>query len=362
MEPYRVLIAASGTGGHLFPALFIAQALKEEALKRGRTIELHFVGAGRHLEAKILGPTGDKLHTIKMVGVNKRGLKGVLELTTLLPTAIAATWRLLKSIKPHIVIGVGGYASVLPIVCARLDGIHTWIHEAEVTPGLANKVLAPFAHRISLAFQETSLGNKMQRLWTGHPVRKEILTLEHERTVRTAVKNVLVLGGSQGSEGIDTLLKEVAPLLMRNGCVLRHQCREANQATLQQHYKNVGISAEVIPFIHDMREALLWSDLIISRAGAGAITDIAVANIPAILIPFPNKAIKQYENGAVMAARGKALVVDERAGGGHALTEAINTLLNMAHYDTMLRAPSVRPPGDAAQKIACGALDLMTAL
>ena len=137
-EKVSVLVTASGTGGHLFPALEIMRALKRESAE----VDLHFVGTGRHLEAEIIGSAGIELSTILAFGLKRRGLWGVLQFLASLPIGCWQTWKLIDRVRPKVVIGVGGYATFLPVMVAWVRGLPTWIHEAEEVPGLANKVLS----------------------------------------------------------------------------------------------------------------------------------------------------------------------------------------------------------------------------
>ena len=354
----KVLIAASGTGGHLFPALYLARAL--QAKEPG--IEVHFLGTGRPLEEKIIGATEFTRHTIKMVGLNRRGVKGLLEFLTVLPSAIKNTKALLTDLKPSAVVGVGGYASVLPILIARWMGIPTWIHEAEVSPGLANSLLSFFTTKASVAFRETKMARPKRVVWTGHPVRPEVYRVPQKINVGEAITNLLILGGSQGAEGLDRAVNELIPLLRARKITVWHQCRAVNLEMLTALYKTENIPATVCSFIDNLEEAYTWAHLIVSRSGAGTVSELAVVNRPAILVPFPSKAIKQHENADVLGNQGKAIVVEEGENFVGRLTSALNTLLDESHFRAMEDRAREVPSADAAGQIAEGIVALWKAL
>ncbi len=347
--PLRVLIAASGSGGHLLPAVFIARGFQRQA--GDRPIELLFVGSGRPLEERIVGGAGFSRTVIPMSGVKGVGIGGLVRTLGRLPRALIATWRLLRTFKPTLVVGVGGYASVLPVLLASALRIPTWIHEAEISPGVANRFLARFATRISTAFERCDLtGEKV--LYTGHPVRETIAAVG-ARLPGTPPARLLVLGGSQGAAAIDEALVALGATLQKRGLTVWHQCRAEALDKVRAGYATSGCPVRVESFIEDMAAAYTWSDLIISRAGAGAVMEIGAVNRPTIFVPFPSsQGNHQYHNAKTLEERGKALIVEQGEKFQERLFAAIEMLLHQPTYDAMLQQEAGRRSLTAADEIA----------
>ena len=345
-----ILIAASGTGGHLFPALYIARAL----LKEDPSLSIHFVGAGRPLEEKII--TEFPRHVIKIVGVNRRGIKGLLQFISLLPKAAINCWRLLTELKPAVVVGVGGYASVLPVTLARIRGIPTWIHEAELSPGLANKFLGYLVTKASVAFPTAKMPRPSCVVPTGHPVR-EGLDVE-PIAPNTPLNRLLITGGSQGAESIDSAMLSLTDFIKVKGISVYHQARPQNVEKLSEHYRTSGVSATVVPFIEDLAGAYRNAQVVISRSGAGSIMELGVVNRPAILVPFPSKGIGQLGNAKVLEDQGKAIVVEEGAEFVSRLRLALEKIFTPDVFFTMQANPCRERSLNAAEQIAKGILGL----
>ncbi|MBX7145277.1 MAG: undecaprenyldiphospho-muramoylpentapeptide beta-N-acetylglucosaminyltransferase [Oligoflexia bacterium] len=349
----KVLIAASGTGGHLLPALAIAQALRE----RGTQVE--FVGSGRPLEERLIVGAGFVRHIVQTVGVKRRGLSGWLEFFFTLPRAVLQTWRLISAFQPDVVVGVGGYASVLPVLVAWLRGLPSWIHEAELRAGLANAVLSFFATRVSLAFEEARLPCMSRARFTGHPIRKELLVASKEVGQKPSPKHLLVMGGSQGAQALDQAMLALAHQLKELGVELTHQCREENVQRVESGYKQAALKARVLPFIADMAATYAWSDAVVCRAGAGTVMEIEALNIPALFVPYPfAQGNHQAANARTLVRKGKALMVEEGADFERRLGEALNQLLNTESFHALQTAPCDRRSLHAADDIAAGIIEL----
>jgi UDP-N-acetylglucosamine--N-acetylmuramyl-(pentapeptide) pyrophosphoryl-undecaprenol N-acetylglucosamine transferase len=353
----RVLIAASGTGGHLIPALHIARAIQE----RNPRAVIEFIGSGRPLEAKLIDSQGFKRHVVAAAGIKRRRLTGVAQFVARFPKALVQLRKLYKSFAPDVVVGVGGYVSVLPVIVARMSGIPTWIHEAELHPGLANRTLAHFADWMSLAFAETVVRGRAQREHTGHPVRSELLRVDRETIREDAPRRLLVLGGSQGARGVDEALGACAELLVARKVEVVHQCREENMERVLSAYKAKNIPAHVVSFIDDMAGAYEWADVVISRAGASSVAEIACVNRPAIFIPYPfQQGTHQTDNAMTLVSKGKALLVDERDPAfSLRVREAIEKILSPETFRTLKGAPYEARGLEAARAIAKGILSIV---
>ncbi len=355
--PLRVLVAASGTGGHLIPALHIVNGLKN--LSPECVVE--FIGAGRPLEEKLIVDKGFARHTINSAGVKHRHIVGVVQFLCRLPRGALQIVQLYRNFKPDVVIGVGGYVSVLPVILARLFGIPSWIHEAELHPGLANKVLCYFADRVSTAFSETRTSGRAKRVHTGHPVRDELKRVD-SKTIRSgAPKRLLVLGGSQGARGLDESVSHLGPILAQRSIEVVHQCRPGAMDLVVNAYRAAGVSAHVVNFIDDMAGAYEWADVVISRAGASSVAELAFVNRPTIFVPYPfQQGTHQTDNAMVLVRQGKALVLEETDPNFIArFKEILEELLTPSVYRKMKEAPSETPSGEAATAIAEGVLSLV---
>ena len=342
-----ILIAASGTGGHLLPALEIARALE-----RRSEFRIECVGTDRPLERKLIGDAGYTRHIIQTSGLVGTGVRGVLRALLVWPRGFLQVWRLLSTLQPAAVVGVGGYASVLPVSIAALRGIPTWIHEAERSPGWANRFLRFFARGISGAYADTRiLGRSV--VHTGQPVRQAVLGVPPVSLQGQAPKNLLVLGGSQGARAVDEVMQANLPLLKERGVEVRHQCRPENVETLTAAYQAADVPAQVVPFIDDMCEAYSWSHIILGRAGAGAVLEVGVVNRPAIFIPLAiAQGGHQKENAMRLVTHGKALVVEEGPECARQVGEALRTLLDTTEYHRYLNRPYPERRTDAAERIA----------
>lgn len=317
----KFLIAASGTGGHLLPALYIAKEIQ----KQQPDAEILFCGAGRPLEQKIINEKGGyPLSIIEIVGLSRRGLRGLLEFLVKIPKAILQTREIFKTFQPDYVIGVGGYISVLPVVFARLYGKKSLIHEAEHSPGLANKLLSYFAHQATTAFPDVAFPNKkLKQIHTGQPLNPDLYNISEPEGDR----NLLILGGSQGAEALDKMLPEVLAASDHKFNII-HQCRQDNVESLQSRYQSLGLNAEVQSFIDDMPAAYAKSDFIISRAGLNSVKELEIVRRPSLIIPLP-KAPEQKQNAEHLAEQGIAILVEESKNFKEDLTLALSDLTKL---------------------------------
>jgi UDP-N-acetylglucosamine--N-acetylmuramyl-(pentapeptide) pyrophosphoryl-undecaprenol N-acetylglucosamine transferase len=353
----KVLIAASGSGGHLIPALHVAEAI----LERNPKAIIEFIGSGRPLEERLVDPRGFKRHVVVAAGIKRRGISGALQFLGVLPKAVLQLRSLYRSFRPDVVVGVGGYVSVLPVVVARTQGIPTWIHEAELHPGLANRTLAFFADRMSLAFSETVVRGRAIVEHTGHPVRSELKRVDRDSIRDDAPRRVLILGGSQGALGIDEACLSCLDVFAAHKVEIVHQCREDGMERVLKGYKGAQIPAHVVSFIDDMVGAYEWADVVISRAGASSVAEVACVNRPAIFIPYPfQQGTHQTDNAKTLVSSAKALLVEENdpAFPGR-FRDAVLRILSREYFLELKCAP-YEPRGlNAAQSIAKGILSIV---
>jgi len=304
----RLLIAGGGTGGHLFPGV----ALAEELRARDPEAAIKFVGTRRGIEARVLPDLGWDLEFIEVSGLKTVGAVGAVKGLFRLPRALWQARRIVKQWKPDAVIGVGGYASGPVVLAAKLRGIPTAICEQNSIPGLTNKLLGRVVRNVFLSFDESRRFFKTKKIvMSGNPVRRDLVQklLAAAPEARSAV-SVLVVGGSQGAVAVNELAsKALAVLAKETALAITHQTGEKDLEATSARYRDAGVTADCRAFIKDMAAAYQHADLIIGRAGATTVAELAIAGKPAIFIPYPFAADNHQElNAKEMADKGAALM------------------------------------------------------
>ena len=326
----RLLVAGGGTGGHLYPGI----ALAEEVTSRPAGAVL-FVGTARGLETKLVPAAGFELELLDVSGLNRVGLSNAVKGLGRLPKAFFASRAVLKRFRPDLVIGVGGYASGPLVLAAALLGYPTAIQEQNSQPGFTNRVLGVFARRVFVAFEDAKkfFSAKKTRLF-GNPVRRKFVTaVRHvDRSAADQARNVLILGGSQGAKAVNDLVVGAAEVLAKDNRLppLVHQTGAADEARVRDKYAAAGLGdrVEIRPFIDDMPAALAGAALVVGRAGALTLAELAMMARPAILIPLPTAAADhQTLNAAEFARAGAAVVADQRTTTPEALAKEIAALM-----------------------------------
>ncbi len=280
----RLLLAGGGTGGHLFPAVALAQSLLSQEVDS----VVQFVGTSRGLEQQLLPKLGFSLETVDMVGVVGRGWRGRLELLPKLFKSIGQAKRILQKFKPDLVVGVGGYASVPVLMAAKMNGIPYLIHEQNAIPGLSNRLLGKGAKLICLSFPGSGGDfDSKKTLVTGNPLRQG---LDHVPAEIPEQGKLLIFGGSRGARAINQAVMQMLPLLKdwAERPEIKHQTGEEDFSPVQQAYRDAGFDPrQVVSFIDDMPRAYAEAGLVICRAGATTLAELTVCGRPAILIPYP---------------------------------------------------------------------------
>jgi UDP-N-acetylglucosamine--N-acetylmuramyl-(pentapeptide) pyrophosphoryl-undecaprenol N-acetylglucosamine transferase len=277
---------AGGTGGHIFPGLAVAQALRE------RGWQVHWLG-GRgtpqspSMESRLVPPQGFAMEYVDFSGVRGKGLATLIKLPVRLLRALWQSWQVLRRVQPDVVIGLGGYISAPAGVVAALTGRPLVLHEQNSVAGMANRVLARVARRVYTAFPDVL--PKAQ--WVGNPLRAPFLQLPApaERFAgRSGPLRVLVVGGSLGAQALNTVVPQALALLPAAARpVVTHQSGEKQIEALRSNYQAAGVQAELTPFIQDTAQAFADADLVICRAGASTVTELAAVGVAAVFVPFP---------------------------------------------------------------------------
>ena len=285
MSP-RVLIAAGGTGGHVFPALAVAQALQ----RKGWHAE--WVGSDRGLEQRVVPAAGIGLHVLRFSGLRGRGIRAWLSLPVRLIRALSDALDVMSRAKPEVVMAFGGYVTFPVGLVARWRRIPLCIHEQNAVMGTANRWLARIASTVLLSFPKTRFAPDNAQT-TGNPVRQSILNItacEARYRERQGPLRILVVGGSLGARALNQALPAAFAKAVREGAALeiRHQTGMADLELVKQAYASENLCVQCTAFIDDMDQAYEWADLLICRAGASTVTEVAAAGVAAVFVPLPS--------------------------------------------------------------------------
>jgi UDP-N-acetylglucosamine--N-acetylmuramyl-(pentapeptide) pyrophosphoryl-undecaprenol N-acetylglucosamine transferase len=332
----RVILAGGGTGGHLFPALAIA----EEFVRRNDRTKILFIGTKRGLESRVLNNGEFPLRFIDIEGIRGKGLRGILSGALKIPRSMFQSRGIIGDFDPHIVIGVGGYASGPAVLAAHLMGVTTAIAEQNALAGFTNRALGRFAKRIFLTFPDRSrVFPEKKVVVSGNPVRNGFIEEGEKKKEKTDTFTLLIFGGSQGASAINRTIIEALQDMegIKDGLKIIHQTGEGDFEEVANAYKEHHIDAEVIPFITDMAMACKGADLLICRAGATSIAEITALGKAAIFIPFPFATGNHQElNAKTLVDAGAAEMIVEDDLSGRGLFEMIEKLYeNPGRIETM---------------------------
>ena len=344
-----ILVAAGGTGGHLYPGLAVA----DELVGRDPSVRVVFAGTPRGLESRIVPRAGYPLELLPILPLNGVGLGRMLLGLLALPWGLFGALRLVLRLRPAAVLGVGGYAGGPVALVAALLGVRTVILEPNAKPGFTNRVLRPFVAAAACAWEETCVFYRTKGVLTGNPVRGGFATLR----AKTAgpVRTLLVFGGSQGSRVLNEAMTQAVALLPGPERLrLVHQTGPALRDAVAAAYTKAGREAEVVAYLDDMAERFAAADLVVSRSGATTCAELQAAGKAAVLVPFARAADDhQRVNAKAMEAKGAAVVVEENELAGESLARAIIGLLqDEERLAAMGRAARAMSRPDAASRVA----------
>jgi UDP-N-acetylglucosamine--N-acetylmuramyl-(pentapeptide) pyrophosphoryl-undecaprenol N-acetylglucosamine transferase len=343
------VIAAGGTGGHIFPGL----ALAREIVARRPGARVIFVGTGRGLEARLVPAAGFGLESVQVSGFAGKRVAARIGSLARLPLAILKARRLLRRLAPRAVAGVGGYVSVPVVLAARSLSIPTLIHESNALPGIANRLLSRVATRTAVGLETANTRLPRPGCVTGNPVRPEFFRAP-PRDPAAVARRLLVFGGSQGSASLNRALVESAPLLSAEDLEVVHQTGERWLETVRGAYREPPAGWRLEPFLPLLHEQMSWCDLAVCRAGAMTLSELAAAGRPAVLVPLPSSTHgHQLENARAFSEAGAAVVLDETDLSGKTLAETVRKLLSDPDRLAQMgrRARELARP-DAAQRLA----------
>ena len=344
----RAILAGGGTGGHVIPALAIAQQLQKDY-----AAEVLFIGTARGIENRLVPAAGFDLRLVQVGALNRVSLTTRLKTIFDLPRAVWDSSRILTQFHPDIVIGVGGYASGPAMLAAILRRIPTLVFEPNFVPGFANRMIAPLVSAAAVHFAET--GRYFRRCEiTGVPVREAFFQIAEQHSNNT--KNLLVFGGSQGAHAINQVVTDsVAELRQRvPGIHIVHQTGERDYNDAQAAYAKLGGSVEAHRFIDDMPGAFARADLLICRSGASTVAEVTAAGKPAVFVPFPRAADDhQKRNAEALERAGAAVMLEESKLTSESLVDTVSDLFNdRSRLEKMGDAASKLSHPNAARDIA----------
>jgi UDP-N-acetylglucosamine--N-acetylmuramyl-(pentapeptide) pyrophosphoryl-undecaprenol N-acetylglucosamine transferase len=291
----KLLIAAGGTGGHIYPGIAVAN----EIVAREGDSEVMFVGTARGLEKRIVPDNGYQLALIHSAGLKNVGLVGKVKGLLILPNSFREAWKILRDFRPDVVVGAGGYVSGPVLLTAHFMGFPTLVMDSNALPGFTNRQLARFVDKAAVTFDVSLKFFGDKGVVTGNPVRKEFFDIEHRDPGDPIT--VLVFGGSQGSKAINDAVIGALTLLKDEGVSFKiiHQTGETNFDVVRIAYEGLGWpDADVRPYITNMVEAFDAADIIISRAGATTVAEAAAAGKPAVMVPLPTAADDHQRSNA----------------------------------------------------------------
>jgi UDP-N-acetylglucosamine--N-acetylmuramyl-(pentapeptide) pyrophosphoryl-undecaprenol N-acetylglucosamine transferase len=351
----NVLIMAGGTGGHVMPALAVAHEL------RSRGHNVRWLGTNTGLEARAVPAAGIELFTLPVAGLRGKGAARYLSAPLGLLRALGQAIALLRRLHPDVVLGLGGYAAGPGGLAAFALRRPLVIHEQNARPGLTNRLLARLAQRVLCGFAGTRLAGRAAE-FTGNPVRAELLDLPAPRERLAATPRLLVLGGSQGAQAINSTVPAALDRLREDGAALpqvRHQAGRAHVDAVAADYRSRGIAATVDGFIDDMAAAYRDADLAICRAGALTVAELCAVGVGALLVPYPHAADDhQTANAQQMAAAGAAMLLPQSELTPQRLAEALRPLLaDAARRLAMAEAAHGLARPDAAECVAAVCLE-----
>ncbi len=323
----KLLIAGGGTGGHVFPALAIAQ----EWLSRGTEREVVLVGTERGIEMKLVPPAGLPLETLRVAGLKGKGGATLLKNLAMLGPAVLDARRVFRKHKPVAAFGVGGYAAGPMLLATWLGGVPNVIFEPNAEPGFTNRVLARISTRIATGYEVSARAWGQKAIVTGCPVRPEFLRIAPRKPEKPF--HLLITGGSQGALPINRAFVDVMDRLAarKNDLSIVHQTGERDYNAVRTAYARREIFAEVVPFLTNMPERFAWADIIVCRAGAITTAEVAAAGRAAIFIPFGRATDShQLRNAQEMSNAGAGRLISEAELTAERLTTEIFSLLDQS--------------------------------
>ena len=332
----KVLIAAGGTGGHIYPGIAVAT----EIMRRDPESEVLFVGTARGLEVRIVPENGFQLSLINSAGLKNVGVAGKIKGLSVLPQSFLEARKIIRQFRPHVVVGAGGYVSGPVLLMAAIMGVPTLVMDSNALPGFTNRQLARFVEKAALTFEEAMPFFGKKGIVTGNPVRGEFFDVPAKQ--REAAFHVLIFGGSQGARAINNAMVEALPFLedFDGKLTITHQTGESDFENVKAAYSASKLAnADVRPFISDIFVEFGKADLLICRAGATTCAEVSAAGKAAIMVPLPSAADDhQRKNAEALEKAGAAKMILQSELTGETLANAIKALITEPETITAMEA------------------------
>ena len=350
-KPGTILVMAGGTGGHIFPGIAVADHLKAQGWN------IHWLGTEKRMEAKIVPQHGYAISFINIAGLRNKSWATWLKTPFKLFQSVMQSIKVIRQVKPDVVLGMGGYASAPGGFAAWLLSIPLVLHEQNAVAGMSNKFLSHIASAVLCAFPN-AFGDKKQATVVGNPLRKDIIDQENVMPEQPATtKKVLIIGGSLGAKVLnDTVPQSMNQIKVQNISVW-HQTGAGNEQTVRDSYDQYGLDPQnikVSEFIDDMSAAYQWADVVICRAGALTVSELAMVAKPAIFVPLPHAVDDhQTKNAMYLVERGAAKLIPQQEFNGTTLAQMLNSFfISDKVIQSMSKAASDAAHADATMKVA----------
>lgn len=319
-----LLVMAGGTGGHIFPGIAVAEHLKAQGW------HIHWLGTKKRMEAEIVPAHGFDISFINIAGIRNKTWLDWLKLPFKLAQSVWQSIQVIRKVKPDVVLGLGGYASAPGGVAAWLCRKPLILHEQNAVAGMSNRYLSKIAEKVLCAFPD-AFKDSVKCQVVGNPLRGNIIALEQTIPVQpTSTKKVLVVGGSLGAKVLNDTVPQAISQIKRQNIQIWHQTGKGHLASVESLYQQYGIDlSQVIlnEFIDDMASAYQWADVVICRAGALTVSELAMAAKPAIFIPLPHAVDDhQTKNALYLAERQAAKLIAQQDLNGTSLAQMLNSL------------------------------------
>jgi len=346
-----LLVMAGGTGGHIFPGIAVAEYLKTQGW------DIHWLGTAKRMEADIVPEHGFDISFINIAGLRNKSWQAWLKLPFKLIQSVTQSMAVIRRVKPDVVLGMGGYASAPGGVAAWLLRKPLVLHEQNAVAGMSNRFLATFASKVLSAFPK-AFASRVNHQVVGNPLRSEIVALENKIPEQPASsKKVLVVGGSLGAKVLNETVPQAMKQIKLQNITVWHQTGKGNQASVLASYQSYGLSQDnikVTEFIGNMAEAYQWADVVICRAGALTVSELAMAAKPAIFIPLPHAVDDhQTKNAMYLVERNAAKVIAQKDFNGTSLGQMLNSLfISDKVVQSMSKAAHDAAHADATVKVA----------
>lgn len=350
----RLLVMAGGTGGHVFPGLAVANMLREQGW------EIHWLGCATRMEADLVPRHNIDISYIDVEGVRGNGIVRLLKAPFKLMRSVWQAKRVIKQFKPDVILGMGGFASGPGGIAAKIAGIPLVLHEQNAVAGMTNRYLAKMATKVMVAFDGALQEHNPQVV--GNPVRQDIVSLGRLTPQQSEIQSkeslkILLIGGSLGARALNEMLPQTLPLLDDVNLVLKHQAGKNNSGDVISAYQEAVDDCEsyieVTDFIDDMAAAYQWADMIICRAGALTVSEVAAVGLPAIFVPLPYAVDDhQTKNAQALSDQGAAVVMQQSLMTPQSLSEQIKAMNIDGQLERMHHASDSLAIVDATEQVA----------